>query len=509
MRTLLYAAPIAALLAAGAIGLTGTSESPLLWPAARAGAGQKWVTAWTASMQGPYPRGFALLQPDLSLLFPDPARGAKAQSFRMIVHPDLWGNRARIRLSNAFGLRPIRFENIAIGLQFESSGLVAGTNQAITFNGKNGVGIAPGEDAWSDAVTLPFVPAQDPGLLLGRRLAVSFYIPGESGPMTWHAKALTTSYLTKPNTPAQSAKEDEAAFPFSTTSVFFLSAVDMMADPDTRLVVAFGDSLTDGMGASLNGQDRWPDVLSRRLHARFGNKVAVVNAGIAGNQILKPAPYDADPGGPAALDRIERDILSLSGVSAVIWLEGTNDLGPYGQASLAALEGGFVTGVKKLRSRIPAVRLIGATLIPAIGNDEFGARDEDRKALNAFIKESPLFDAAIDFDAATAQAEGGGLKPEFVLPSNGISQADHLHPNRAGYLAMAQTADPSTLLKDTAAEPKLSQPGADSPSFERPLLDLALEALFGPEPAPATPPWIAEAAPAQANDAAPKARITP
>ena len=103
MRTLLYAAPIAALLAAGAIGLTGTSESPLLWPAARAGAGQKWVTAWTASMQGPYPRGFALLQPDLSLLFPDPARGAKAQSFRMIVHPDLWGNRARIRLSNAFG----------------------------------------------------------------------------------------------------------------------------------------------------------------------------------------------------------------------------------------------------------------------------------------------------------------------------------------------------------------------------------------------------------------------
>ena len=208
----------------------------------------------------------------------------------MIVRPDLWGNRARIRLSNAFGLRPIRFESIAIGLQFESSAVVAGTNQPITFNGKNGVEIAPGEDAWSDAVTLPFVPAQDPGLLLGRRLAVSFYIPGESGPMTWHAKALTTSYLTKPNTPAQSAQEDEAAFPFSTTSVFFLAAVDMMADPDTRLVVAFGDSLTDGMGASLNGQDRWPDVLSRRLHARFGNKIAVVNAGIAGNQILKPAP---------------------------------------------------------------------------------------------------------------------------------------------------------------------------------------------------------------------------
>ncbi len=162
-----------------------------------------------------------------------------------------------------------------------------------------------------------------------RKLAVSFTIPRESGPMTWHAKALTTSYLTKPNTPPKSAQEDEAAFPFSTTSVFFLAAVDMTADPDTRLIVAFGDSLTDGMGASLNGQDRWPDVLSRRLHARFGNKVAAVNAGIAGNQILKPAPYNADPGGPSALDRIERDILSLSSVSAVIWLEGANDFGPF------------------------------------------------------------------------------------------------------------------------------------------------------------------------------------
>ncbi len=491
MRSFLYAAPVLTLLAAGAINIISNPQNPVFWPAARAGAGKKWVTAWTASMQGPYPNGFALLQPDLSLLFPDPARGASGQSFRMIVRPDLWGNWARIRLSNAFGTRPVRFESIVIGLQFESSAVAPGTTQPVTFGAKNGVELEPGQDAWSDPVTLPFVPAQDPAVLLGRKLAVCFNIPRESGPMTWHAKALTTSYLTKPNTPPKSAQEDEAAFPFSTTSVFFLAAVDMTADPDTRLIVAFGDSLTDGMGASLNGQDRWPDVLSRRLHARFGNKVAVVNAGIAGNQILKPVPYNNDPGGPSGLDRMERDILSLSGVSAVIWLEGTNDLGPYGKASLEALEGGFVTGVRKLRSGIPGVRLIGATLISAKGNDEFGARDEDRKALNAFIKESPLFDAVIDFDAATAQGANGALKTEFILPSNGISQADHLHPNRAGYLAMAQTADPSTLLKDTAANRPQSEPGDDSLSFDRPILDLALEALFGPEPSPAAPPgWM-------------------
>jgi hypothetical protein len=184
------------------------------------------------------------------------------------------------------------------------------------------------------------VPESDAARFLGRKLAVSFHVRGESGPMTWHAKALTTSYLTMPHAGAASGEENEAAFPFSTTSMFFLDAVDMMAEAGTKLVVAFGDSITDGMGASLNGQDRWPDVLARRLHDRFVGKVAVVNAGIAGNRILKPDRYSAenpDASGPAALQRVPRDVLSLSGVSAVIWLEGINDLGPHGHRPLRFL----------------------------------------------------------------------------------------------------------------------------------------------------------------------------
>jgi lysophospholipase L1-like esterase len=288
----------------------------------------------------------------------------------MIVRPDIWGGQARIRLSNAFGTKPVRFEQITIGLQFESSAVSAGTNRPITFGGKEWIEVPPGKDAWSDAVVLPFVPQDDAASFLGRKLAVSFHVRGESGPMTWHAKALTTSYLTIPHTGAVSAREDEAAFPFSTTSVFFLDAVDMMADAGTKLVVAFGDSITDGMGASLNGQDRWPDVLSRRLHDRFGSKVAVVNAGIAGNRILKPYAYSAerpDANGPAALQRVSRDVVSLSGVSAVIWLEGINDLGPHGGASLTELEQAITSGVRILRSTAPAVRMIGATLTPARG----------------------------------------------------------------------------------------------------------------------------------------------
>ena len=347
----------------------------------------------------------------------------------------------------------IRF---TIGLQFESSAVSAGTNRPVTFGGKEWIEIPPGKDAWSDAAALPFVPEDDAAGFLGRKLAVSFHVRGESGPMTWHAKALTTSYLTMPHAGAASRREDEAAFPFSTTSVFFLDAVDMMADAGTKLVVAFGDSLTDGMGASLNGQDRWPDVLSRRLHDRFGSKVAVVNAGIAGNRILKPDLYSAerpDASGPAALQRLKRDVLSLSGVSAVIWLEGINDLGPHGEASLTELEQAITSGVRMLRSAAPAIRIIGATLTPARGSPEFGAREEDRKALNAFIRTSGLFDAVIDFDGVTANPRSGALKPEYTVPTNGVSTEDGLHPNRAGYLAMAGTIDLDALVREIATEP--------------------------------------------------------
>ena len=276
----------------------------------------------------------------------------------MIVRPDLWGDHARIRLSNVFGAKPVRFDHVYVGLHFESSAVSAGTNRPVTFGGKAWVEIPPGKDAWSDAAPLPFVPVDDAASFLGRKLAVSFHVRGESGPMTWHAKALTSSYLTMPHTGTASS-EDEAAFPFSTTSAFFLDAVDMMADAGTKLVVAFGNSITDGMGASLNGQDRWPDVLSRRLHDRFGGRVAVVNAGIAGNRILKPDAYSAerpDASGPTALQRLKRDVLSLSGVSAVIWLEGINDLGPQGQASLKELEQAITSGVRALRSGVPAIR---------------------------------------------------------------------------------------------------------------------------------------------------------
>jgi lysophospholipase L1-like esterase len=478
MHSFLYGATVLTVLGVGVLNVYSPSAGPEILHAAKASfvedpqlrnaiagvfcdrpgaaTAQKWVTSWTASPQGPYPHGFALLQPDLSLVFPDPARGAEDQSFRMIVHPALWGNEARIRLSNVFGAKPVRFDSVYLGLAFESSAVASGTNQPVRFHGSSAATIAPGNDMWSDPVSLPFVPDGRPESLLGRKLAVSFHVARESGPMTWHAKALTTSYLTAPHAGAKSVSEDEGAFPFSTTSVFFLDAIDMRVDADTKLVVAFGDSLTDGMGASLNGQDRWPDVLSRRLHERFGGKIAVINAGISGNRILDPASYSAstpDASGPPALQRLERDILGLSGVSAVIWLEGINDLGPFGNASLTKLEQGLTSGVRQMRARLPGVRIIGATLTPVAGAQGFEVRDEDRKALNAFIRNSGLFDAVIDFEKAVADPTSGALKADFAVATNGVTQGDHLHPNRAGYLAMAGAIDLDAFVKEIAAEP--------------------------------------------------------
>ncbi|ONG55771.1 lysophospholipase [Pseudoroseomonas deserti] len=415
--------------------------------------GQGWVTAWAGSVQGPYPIGNPSAQPNQSFAFPDPAQGARDQSFRLVVRPDLWGRSARLRFSNAFGSRPLRIGGVHAGLQLGGGALVPGTNRAVRFGGQNGVTIAPGGQVWSDAVELPFAQDPDSPLLAGRKLAVSFAVEGSSGPMTWHAKALQTSYVSPPGSGAHGAEEGEESFPYSTASWFFLDAVDMTAPAGTPVIVCFGDSITDGTASTMNGDDRWPDVLSRRLHARLGNRVAVVNAGIGGNQVVGPADYSVEkpfPGGPSALARLERDVISLSGVRTLIWLEGTNDFSRNGNATLEAVQDGMRQGVRRLRDAIPGIRLVAATVTPALGSSSpahgHAEQDEKRRGLNAFLTSPGLFDAVVDFDAVTRDPASGGLRPEMVPDSTTGAAGDKLHPNRAGYLAMGSAIAPAAVL---------------------------------------------------------------
>jgi len=285
-------------------------------------------------------------------------------------------------------------------------------------------------------------------LLQGRKLAVSFHVARESGPMTWHAKALQTSYDNAPGGGSHAADEGEAQFPYSSASWYFLDALDVKAPAGTRLIVAFGDSITDGTASTMNGDDRWPDVLARRLYAQHGNRVSVVNAGIGGNQIAGPAEYGpAKPfaGGPASGQRLERDVISLSGVSAVIWLEGINDFSKNGNAAVETVTAALREGVAKLRAGLPGLRVIGATVVTALGssNAAHGSpeQDEKRKALNAFIRSSGVFDAVIDFDAVVLDPATGAMRAEFVPESTTGGPGDKLHPNRAGYLAMGMAID--------------------------------------------------------------------
>jgi lysophospholipase L1-like esterase len=261
--------------------------------------------------------------------------------------------------------------------------------------------------------------------------------------MTWHAKALTTSYVTAPRAGSHGREENDAAFPFTTTSWYFLDAVDVVAAEDVVVVACFGDSITDGTASTLNGDDRWPDVLSRRLHEQYGARVSVVNAGIGGNRVASPARYSAAipvAGGPSAVERFDRDVAALPGVSAVIWLEGINDLS--GGAKADAVIAGRREVVARGRAR--DLKMFGGTIVSSLGSATAHGTPEadvERQAINAFIRSAGAFDGVVDFDLATRDPQTGGLRGAFQPNSTTGGPGDRLHPNRAGYLAMGSVVD--------------------------------------------------------------------
>jgi lysophospholipase L1-like esterase len=426
---------LAAIALVGACLAVGAAQTP------RAGAATNWAASWVGSAHGPYPSGNAVAQPELKFAFPAPASGASDQTFRLIVRPDLWGTQWRIRLSNTFGTRPVTFDGIYLGVQASAGTLVAGTNRPVMFSGRPSVTIPAGTSMFSDAVALN-APA-GPGLS-GRKVAVSFHVAGESGPMTWHAKSLQTSYLTRPGAGAHGAEEADDAFPFTTTSWYFLDALDVMAPAGTRVICAFGDSITDGTASTINGDDRWPDVFARRMHAAYGTRVSVVNAGIGGNRIIGPDTYSpAQPfaGGPSALQRLDRDLLGISGLSGVVFLEGINDLSA--NSPTDAIIAGMRDMVARIRAKGP-ITIVGATITSAFKNTGASGTpegDQRRKAVNEFIRTGKLFDNVADFDAATLDSATGSLKLEFQPNSSIGGAGDLLHPNRAGYQAMGNAID--------------------------------------------------------------------
>lgn len=394
-----------------------------------------WVTVWAASAQGAYPVGSTIAQPDLSGALPEVTQGLVNQSLRMVLRPALWSPRFRLRLSNRFGEKPLLLRGMSLGLHMGGGALVPGTRIALPDQT-----IAAGSLEWTPDIEWAALP-ESAQSMQGRSLAFSAWVEGYSGPITWHAKAMATSYLSKPGDREAAVSDSELGFPHSTTSYFFIDALDAWLSADVSTLAAFGDSLTDGTATTLNGHDRWTDVLQRQLWAAGRQDIAVVNAGIGGNQVIGPAP-GAGPwrGGPAAKERLVTDVLGLSGVRTAFWLQGINDFSDNGQAEAAAVSEAMAHSVQRMRAK--GVRVIGATVPSAFGSTRAGhgseRQDNRRRAFNTEVRKGALFDDFVDLDLALTDPLTGRLHTAFNGDSTLGDSGDGLHPNRAGHAAMAR-----------------------------------------------------------------------
>ncbi len=351
------------------------------------------------------------------------------QTIRMVAHSGVAGSDARITLSNRYSSAPLVVGAVAIAVQDSGGSAVRGTTRDVTFGQAAHVTVPAGQEMISDAIPI--------SVSAGENLLVSVYLPGPTGTSTWHSDAFDRTYLASGN---HIGDDTAAAFGTTTTSWYYLSGLDVAATTAKGLVVAFGDSITDGYNSSIGTYSRWPDFLARRLVTGTGSgpqRLSVVDAGIGGNRVLTDVPNLWQ--GASALKRFAHDALGQTGVRDVILLEGINDIGnnagPNG-APLTARD--LIDGYRTLINEAHAahVRIIGATLLPIQGNGYYTPTAETlRQAVNAWIRTSGAFDGVIDFDQAMRD-------PNNIADLNPVyDSGDHLHPNDSGMQALANAID--------------------------------------------------------------------
>ena len=345
---------------------------------------------------------------------------------RMPVRTTVAGSKARIRLTNAFSLSPVRFGAATVALRGAGAALVPGTAHVVTFDGRPEVTIPAGGEMVSDPVEMT-VPAQSD-------LVVSLYLAGKLTHVSQHGLGLQTVYWTAPGAGDRSRDIDGASFSTVASSWPFLSGVDVTAERGAHWSVAvLGDSITDGTGSTPDANRRWTDHLATRLDGRAG----VLNVGITGNRLT-----GGSVGNEAALERLDRDVLSQAGVRTVILFAGVNDV----RAGASDEEVTEALTELAARARAAGVRVVGGTVIPFRGwmDGRPGGwtpeKESVRLLINAFVRDSGgVFDAVADFDAALRDP----AQPDRYNPL--LDSGDHLHPNDAGMVVLADAVDPETL----------------------------------------------------------------
>ncbi len=379
-------------------------------PAFPAPKAPHWVATWTTAQPLIRPPANPKTVP----------QGFKNQTVRMLVRTSIAGPKLRIRISSPFGANVVTLGAAHVALPAAGSAIQPASDKALTFNGQPGCTLGPGMVILSDPIDFP-VPAQSD-------LAVSLYFPGESGPPSSH-NGQRFSYVA--STEGDLTAAAEIPNPTKALAYYYLAGVDVLAPPKSAAIVTLGDSITEGARSTPDTNRMWPAVLSARLAANKKTAhLAVANVGIGGNRVLR------DVAGASVLARLDRDVLSQPGVQWVIFLEGINDIGHLDRdpVTAEALIGAYKQIIERAHSR--GIRIAGATLVAYLGAAYSRPEGETiRLAVNQWIRTSGAFDAVIDFEAATRDPKNPNrLRADF-------DPGDHLHPNDAGYKAMADAID--------------------------------------------------------------------
>lgn len=363
------------------------------------------------------------------------------QTVRNVIFTSTGGSGLRVRLSNTFGSAPLQVGAVSVGTVLDGSRLVPGTSKTVTFGGKTSTVIPAGAQEMSDPVSFTVRPLTE--------LAVSIYLPDATGGATNHSDGQQNTYVASGNHAGDAAPD---SYKNAGTSWYFVDGLDVRSPAADGTVVAFGDSITDGYLSLTGSNARWPNYLARRLGAAEGAAAAgVVDEGISGNRVLS----DSSCYGVSALSRFERDALGQTGVKSVILMEGINDIGFAGQAdtgcaapnnpdvTAAQIENGYQTLIAEAHAK--GVKIYAGTLTPFMGsNAVYGGYDgtahgeQLREQVNSWIRSSHAFDGVVDFDQVTRDpADPAYLNPVYDADSAPNTTADSLHPNDAGYEAMA------------------------------------------------------------------------
>lgn len=397
----------------GAAGVASPSAAGSAQGGSTHGSGDlKWVGTWANAPQ----------LTESGNLPPEP--GLSGNTLRQILFTSIGGDQIRLQISNLYGSSELVVNAVHIAKQVSGRTTDPATDASVTFSDEPSVTIAAGEELFSDALDFAIEPLTT--------LAVSIHFGDVPAGITGHPGSRTGSYIAA----GDATSDAEMTSAVVTEHWYFLTGVDVMAPSEAAAVVAFGDSITDGRGATTNRNNRWPDNLSRRLRANPGtSQVAVLNMGIGGNALVSGGL------GPSALTRFDRDVIGQRGVKWVIVLEGVNDIGGSSSASVAdALIEGYEQLIAKAHDA--GILIYGVPILPFGGSMYDSAGHETaRQTVNEWIRTSGSFDAVIDLDETVRDPEN----PAILLGA--YDSSDHLHPSFGGYEAMAAAID-LTLFSD-------------------------------------------------------------